>query len=105
MKMKLKTEVARDLVDMSDDDEDDQVDGWAWVAEVEGGEGRWERHMQTVLKGPDGGYWAFKWSRGLTEYQDNAYPWGGTFNNPQVAEIDVYRVRPVDRIVTDWVRA
>ncbi len=42
--------------------------------EEEGCEHRWTREMRTILKAGDR-YFAIDWMRGLTEFQENEYPW------------------------------
>lgn len=93
--MKLKMTIARDIVNKYEE----PIDGWSFVAEQEGDEGRWERHMLTVLRGPDGNTYGFNWSSGLTENQDDYYPWGYSYEIPEGgAEIDVFPVQ--SKIVT-----
>ena len=49
----------------------DGPDGWEHVAEEEIDSGRWFTYMRTIHKGPSGQLYAWDWSRGLTEVQDN----------------------------------
>jgi hypothetical protein len=95
VKTKLSTDIAQTVMYGG------EYEGWKFVAEEEGDEGRWMRHMTTVLKDPGGAYWAFDWERGLTEYQETEYPWT-TWAGTPITEIGVYRVRPHDQIVTTW---
>lgn len=70
---------------------------WKWVDEEEGDSGRWSIHMTTVLQ--DVGtnkFWAYNWQAGLTEYQENDYPWYG------VEEVELFEVVSVEVTVKEW---
>lgn len=45
------------------------------VAQVEGNQRRWHRDITTVFGPLDGKFYGVKWRRGLTESQENEYPW------------------------------
>lgn len=77
--------------------------GWSHVAEEEGDAHRWEREMTTVIRNPEGVHYAFDWRQGLTENQENQYPWQKhAYNVPDLTEIDVYEVYPGSKVVTVW---
>lgn len=54
-------------------DEGGELAGFETVHVEEGDEGRWQRTMHVVTRGPSGKHYAWTWSRGLTESQDSSY--------------------------------
>jgi hypothetical protein len=74
---------------------------WVRVDEVEGASRRWEQHMQTIVKSPQGFFYCIGWDHGLTENQENSYPWR-TWNNPEYQDVRIIKVEPYDVITTKW---
>lgn len=68
---------------------------FAEVYEVEGDEGRWMRHMTTVVKVGNGDLYAINWDRGLTESQENTF-----CNQPQKVRL---KEKEVTTIITEIV--
>lgn len=77
-------------------------EGWTHVDEEQGDDRRWYRTNMVVLRGPDGMTYAFDYEEGLTENQENMYPWGDRYDKNPPEEIDVYRVIPVEITKTEW---
>jgi hypothetical protein len=48
-------------------------DEFEYVNEYSNGSGRWFEYMTTILRDPNGQYYAIDWNQGLTEYQENEY--------------------------------
>jgi arylamine N-acetyltransferase len=80
------------------------ADGWTKVGEQEGDDGRWTRTISVVVLDPEHNLWAFDYQQGLTENQDNDYPWMRWYSEDP-DEIEVYAVRPHVITVTEWVTA
>lgn len=56
--------------------------------------GRWMEYMTCYFKAPDDGkFYSFDWSKGLTENQEDEYPWGyyGSGDEPvECVEVEPY---------------
>lgn len=82
----------------------DWFEGWRVVAKEEGGDRRWMRGVSIYLQhGEDGPFYVLKYDKGLTENQDNEYPWRASWGNkPEKVTID--RVYPTTKTVqvTTW---
>lgn len=85
-------------------DDGQSKEGWTKVATQEGDDHRWWREMTEIVKDPDHALWAFDWKSGLTESQENEFPWEN-YNAPDDEETEVYSVRPVVKTVTEYVAA
>jgi len=81
---------------------DDYSEKYEFVEEIEGESGRWDQNIQIIFKN-DGNYYAFDYSRGLTEMQEN------TINTVEHYEVELYseshlddevEVYPVEKVVT-----
>ncbi|MGW1739988.1 hypothetical protein ACWCPQ_14380 [Nocardia sp. NPDC001965] len=70
--------------------------GFVTVAEVDGDEGRWYRHVEVITRGPSGQHYRWEYEQGLTEYQDSTGP--GEYGDPNVTP-----VRKVTRMVEETV--
>lgn len=76
----------------------EEVDGFTYVAEVEGEEGRWNQTIEVITQAPSGDLYRWSYERGLTEVQESFGP--GEYGTPEVVQ-----VAPHERTVTvvDWV--
>lgn len=81
---------------------DEFSDKYEFVEEIEGESGRWDQYIQIIFKDDDN-YYAFDYSRGLTEMQEN------TINTVEHYEVELYsdshlgdkvEVYPVEKVVT-----
>lgn len=82
-----------------------EKDGWSWKAQEDGEDRRWSRANLTILAGPDGNYWGFYWEEGLTENQENEYPWGSSMRTVATGDIEVETYKPKEIKATIWVRS
>ena len=70
------------------------------VAVEDHGSGRWSSHMSTIIELPSGRLYSIDWENGLTEYQENEYPWDSTgrwYHEP----VEVEKVEEV-KIITRY---
>ena len=84
--------ISTDLVeDLFNNDADGfTIPGYAWtrVTSVEGDDHRWEREHTLVLKHDDGTFWGIDYRTGLTEMQENSYPWRPSYGDrPETLEL------------------
>lgn len=92
--------VAEELYEVSDGW---AVGDWIRVADIEGDDGRWERHHTLVIQHLDGRRYGIEYSVGLTENQDSTYPWKGdgwTGKPPDL--VPVKRLYPHQESVIVW---
>lgn len=98
----MPSEVAEYLCFAEAGDTDEE---WTKVASLEGDDHRWWREMTEVFTAPDGALWAYDWKSGLTENQENEFPWEAGYNQEAPTEIEMYSVKPVVKTVTEYVAA
>ncbi|QBJ03368.1 hypothetical protein HWC08_gp018 [Lactobacillus phage 521B] len=81
---------------------DEFSDKYEFVEEIEGESGRWDQYIQIIFKSGNK-YYAFDYSRGLTEMQEN------TIDTVEHYEVSLYsesysddrvEVYPVEKVVT-----
>lgn len=81
---------------------DESSDEYEFVEEIEGESGRWDRYIQIIFKSGNN-YYAFDYSQGLTEMQEN------TIDTIEHYEVELYseaysddkvKVYPVKKVVT-----
>jgi len=81
---------------------DEFSDKYEFVEEIEGESGRWDQYIQIIFKSGNK-YYAFDYSRGLTEMQEN------TIDTVEYYEVELYseshledkvEVYPVEKVVT-----
>lgn len=68
-------EISKDSYYLMDEGD---YDGFEVIAIVDNGSGRWSTHMSTIIELPSGRLFSIDWESGLTEYQENEYPWDST---------------------------
>ena len=94
----MKTISYEDAMDLINEASDE----YEFVEEIEGESGRWDQDIQVIFKS-DNNYYAFDYSRGLTEMQEN------TINTVEHYEVELYseshlddkvEVYPVKKVVT-----
>jgi hypothetical protein len=77
---------------------------WVKVSDVHLSDSRWESWHWLVVEDPQGDFWAVSYGMGLTENQDNTFPWkGGGWGAPLPETVDAFRVdafRVVPRLKT-----
>lgn len=76
---------------------------WRKIETVEGDSRRWQQHMETVVLRPDNTYWVIQWENGLTENQDNTWPWENYMVPSELKDVEIHQVRPVAVETTSWV--
>lgn len=63
-------------------------------------EGRWSMSVETVVQADDGKFYLVNWERGLTENQEDSFPYDGEF--PEVFPVEgVYEIRTGTYYVED----
>ena len=84
---------------------DGTIEGiWKAEAVVEGEDRRWSRTVMVVLENTEDGNWyAYEYEQGLTENQENEYPWEGDYH--PTGQIELFRVYPKTKITTDYRRS
>lgn len=87
-------------------DEDDDVNGYAYVATKDAGSGRWESHHILIIRRiADGALFGSRYSLGLTENQSHTY-WGSDSHDPadghEFAEFFPLVAR--QKVVTEYVK-
>jgi hypothetical protein len=98
VKAQIKSSIAEDLFDS---DDGDVVDGWTRVTDQEGDDGRWYRYHTLVVQDPTGRYWGIDYSMGLTENQDNDFPWKPDYQPPPEF-IDIVEMYGLEITTTVW---
>jgi len=94
--MKIPGETAKWLVIEQDD-----VDGWLFVEEVEGEHSRWRRYCETIIHHDDGTFWSIGYERASTENSDNSFPWEN-WGGDGLKDVDIYQVYPHEVITRVW---
>lgn len=78
-----------------------EIDGWVRVADQYISVRRWESHHWLVLAEVAGKEtWGLEYSKGLTEMQDNTFPWEGADDSAQLPLTRLYP-RTVTTVVYD----
>jgi hypothetical protein len=73
------------------------VDGWRYVTRQEDRMSRWHILYDVILeRTSDGTFWAFCYRMGLTENQENWYPW------EDGKEVSLTRMKAVERTITEY---
>jgi len=81
---------------------DEYSEKYEYVEEIEGESGRWDQNIQIIFKNGDS-YYAFDYSRGLTEMQENTIYTVGHYEVELYSEShldDKVEVYPVKKVVT-----
>lgn len=81
----IEADHARDLFE---GDDGDTAGPWIRVTDQFIRQGRWHNFHYLVLGNEDGEFWGLLYGVGLTEYQENQYPWEGD------RSLDLIRVYP-----------
>lgn len=50
------------------------INGWKNTTQIEGDDHRWNKDIYQIYESPEGKFYQYEWSEGLTEYQPNDYP-------------------------------
>lgn len=69
------SEISKDSYYLMDEGD---YDGFKVIAIEDNGSGRWSTHMSTIIELPSGRLYSIDWESGLTEYQENEYPWNSS---------------------------
>lgn len=80
------------------------IDGfWEYVADQDEGDSRWHHNYLMVIRDPGGDLWGLDYRIGLTEDQENEYPWEGheerlplTRLYPHEVKTVVYKTEPAE---------
>lgn len=98
-------ELAQELSEISDGI---GVGDWIRVTDQEGDQGRWERHHLLVLRyvgadadpDPDANLYGIHYSLGLTECQENDFPWCAEPGSNRLSERPVPLSPLEERVIT-----
>ena len=91
-KIQVDSEVAEELFHVS---VGNTVGPWRKEADQDLGSGRWDRHMWLVFSDEDGHYWSVEYSLGLTENQENEFPWTkDMWTQKRPSTVEAFRVVP-----------
>lgn len=96
--MKIDSEIASEMLYANVGDE---MDGWVKAGDEEGVDRRWSRTVTTVVQHVSGDYYAFNWEHGLTESQENEYPWQ-VWDGDDLPEIELFPVEKSTRTIVTW---
>jgi hypothetical protein len=81
---------------------DEHLD-WSKLDDVHISNGRWESWNWLILEDPQGLLWAVPYGLGLTENQDNTYPWKGDGWCPTPPEtVTAFQVVPRTKVVIEY---
>lgn len=92
-----------DAAELYDSEDGEAVGNWRRVAVVEGDDHRWERDMTLVISSmPSRQLYGIDFRVGLTEDQENTYPWDGAtrpielyrMERREVIHVEYRRMRP-----------
>lgn len=86
-----------------EDNFEEKVDGWRAVAFEEGDNRRWSQHCDVILTEDDETFWAFGVELGLTENQDNTFPWNNGWGSANVTVVELYQVWPITKTIIEYV--
>jgi hypothetical protein len=82
--------------------EQEDVDGWLFVEEVEGELSRWRQYRETIIKRlEDGTFWSIGYERALTDNCDNSFPWEN-WGGDGLKDVDIYQVYPHEVTTRVW---
>lgn len=71
--------------------------GWEKIKTEEGDQSRWHRWQALILRDiTDDSFWAVDYREGLTENQEDVYPWQGA----ETAE--AYQVYPHEKVTVEY---
>lgn len=96
-------DIPSDVVEeLYDDHEAGLVEGFFYENDQIGDNGRWQTHHTMILRrAADDTLWGVSYSLGLTEMQDNTYPWRGEYSDPPETVVAT-RVYPHTKLVTEY---
>lgn len=73
------------------------LDGfWEYIADQDEGDSRWHHNHLMVIRDPDGQHWGLRYRIGLTEEQENEYPWDGSNERLELLRLYRHEVRKVE---------
>lgn len=75
----------------------DTVDDWTLVGESHDHptrQSRWHQRYWLIVRDADGATWGLGFGIGLTEYQENDFPWEGWAGKPGTRELELTRLYP-----------
>jgi len=75
---------------------------WAFEAKSHIRRSRWVDHYWLVLRHSDGTTWGIKYSDGLTEYQENDYPWDSHYEGSPDDLLELVRLYPYEVTTTEY---
>lgn len=94
---------ADEILDASYGEPGEIVDGFTFIATIEGDQRRWMQGITIVVSDSEDVFWGLDYDRGLTENQENHYPWQGyggrtdvelTRLYPHTITTTTYRTKP-----------
>ena len=80
---------ADEILDAADCDPGETAGDFTYITILESSQRRWMQGITIVVSDPDGNFWGLDYDRGLTEEQDNEYPWRG-YGGPR--DVDMRRL-------------